>query len=57
MLHMGYLSPSVIALEYDFIFLYKKTFDSIHWHTGRDTIAFVSESIRLVSFVLNRFWK
>jgi len=47
MLHMGYLSPSVIALVYDFSSLYKKI-DSIQWHTGEDMIVFVSESTRLV---------
>jgi len=54
MLHMGYSSPSVIALVYDFTFLYKK-FDSIQWHTGGDMIAFVSEITRLVTvyFILN----
>ena len=50
MLHMGYSSPSVIALDYDFPFLYKKI-DSIQWHTGGDMIAFISESTRLVSSV------
>ena len=48
MLHMGYSSPSVIALDYDFTFLYKKV-DSIQWHTGGDMIAFVSESTRLAT--------
>jgi len=33
MLHIGYSSPSVIALDYDFTFLYKKI-DSIQWHMG-----------------------
>ena len=46
MLHMGYSSPSVIALVYEFTFLY--IFYSIQWHTGGDMIAFVSESTRLV---------
>ena len=51
MLYMGYSSPSVIALDYDFTFLYN-FFDSIQCHTGGDMIAFVSESIRLVIIVL-----
>ena len=49
MLHMGYSSPTVIALVYEFTLLYKKI-DSIQWHTGGDMIVFVSESTRLVSF-------
>jgi len=40
---MGYSSPSVIALDYDFTFLYKK---------GGDMIAFVSESTRLVVLII-----
>jgi len=47
MFDMGYSSPSVIALVYEFTFLYKK-FDSIQWHMGGDMIAFVFESTRLV---------
>jgi len=47
MLHIGYSSPSVIALVYEFTLLYKKI-DSIQWHTGGDMIALVSESTRLV---------
>ena len=43
MLHMGYSSPSVIALVYD-----TKKNDSIQLHTGGDIIAFVFESTRLV---------
>jgi len=41
MLHMGYSSPSLIALDYDFTFLYKKMipFSDI----GGDMIAFISE--------------
>jgi len=48
MLHMGYSSPSVIALVYDFTFLYKKNnwFHPVTY--GGDMIAFVSESTRLV---------
>jgi len=47
MLHIGYSSPSVIALIYDFTFLYKK--NGFHPVTfGGDMIAFVSESTRLV---------
>jgi len=47
MLHMGYSSPSVIALVHDFTFLHKKM--SFHPVTyGGDMIAFVFESTRLV---------
>ena len=51
MLHMGYSSPSVKALVYDFTPPSTKKIDSIQWHTGEDIIAFVSESTRLVSFL------
>ena len=53
LLHMGYSSPSVKALVYEFTLLYKKKFASIQWHTGGDMIAFVSESTRLVCFVFS----
>jgi len=49
MLHMGYSSPSVIALDYDFTFLYKKKL-SPSSDIGGDMIAFVSESTRLVLY-------
>ena len=53
MLHMGYLSPSVIALVYNFTSLYKK----IWFHPGGDMIAFVFKSTRLVVIVfLQETW-
>jgi len=53
MLHMGYLSPSVIALVYNFTSLYK----NIWFHPGGDMIAFVFKSTRLVVIVfLQETW-
>jgi len=48
----------VIALVYDFTFLYKKC-GSIQWHTGEDMIAYVSESTHLVTICINysNIWK
>jgi len=54
MLHMGYSSPSVKVLVYDFTSFYKFFFDSIQWHMGVDMIAFISESTRLVKYVFDK---
>jgi len=51
MLHMEYSSPSLIALDYDFPFLYKKK-KIPSSDIGGDMIAFVSESTLLVVFVI-----
>jgi len=53
MLHMGYSSPYVIALDYEFTFLYK----NIWFHPvtyGGDMIAFVYESTRPVCTEVDR---
>jgi len=55
MLHMGYSSPSVIALVY-ILPSSTKIFDSIQWHTGGDMIAFISECTRLVFYMNNSIY-